>query len=169
MTVTRSWGGWQVGWYHKEHSVLKKSIVACLRSARFLCLQCLRWWHWLRPWLPHVGATFCGLRQEEQDLLHSFSAEKGMAVLHVKAVSCSLGSGWRPNARSDVQGLVLPASRHSSRGTVQHRVHGPKLFSSVCRFVVAGVCGWGLRLRSWHVFSQLFPGCACILCLNTQM
>ena len=46
--------------------VLNKSF----RFARFLCLQCLRWWHWIWPGLFDVGTFVCGLRQEEQDFLH---------------------------------------------------------------------------------------------------
>ena len=41
------------------------------RFARVLCVQRLRWWHWIRSGLPYVGAFVCGLRQEEQDLFHS--------------------------------------------------------------------------------------------------
>ena len=41
------------------------------RFARVLCVQRLRWWHWIRSGLPYVGAFVRGLRQEEQDLFHS--------------------------------------------------------------------------------------------------
>ena len=41
------------------------------RFARVLCVQRLRWWHWIRSGLPYVGALVRGLRQEEQNLFHS--------------------------------------------------------------------------------------------------
>lgn len=67
--------GWAPNWvlWPLEQLNLYLSKGFQLRLAGILCVQRLRRWHWLRPWMPHVGAPFCGLWKEEQDLLHSFS------------------------------------------------------------------------------------------------
>ena len=46
------------------------AITNYLRIAGILRVQRLRWWHWIRSWLPDVGALVCGLWQKEQDFFH---------------------------------------------------------------------------------------------------
>ena len=67
------------------------------RFARVLCVQRLRWWHWIRFGLPYVGAFVRGLRQEEQDLFHSVvlptgSDRGGRAIQHCPVARLRLKS-----------------------------------------------------------------------------
>ena len=84
-----------------------------MRIAGFLCVQCLRWWHWIRPWLLNVGAPFCGLWQEEQDFLYSLVLPTGGHSC-CRALQYSNSNWWS----------VIVVSCHSSqfRSSIQHAV-----------------------------------------------